>query len=235
MSQTNSSFGGARSHLGEFGNVELEVYSEYPEAAPNLDWLEHAVRSHVDFMGLPLSTDVVPLYVHTGGGGSSLSVGSLASPETVAHEMAHHYWTFAPRWLQEGPASFLESISENKRIGTPVQAFRDGYCSHTNTLLGLEEFLRKRVPRFEQCEYSLGSALFVDLYHSLGEKAFRSGFRKLYLLLKNQEAAELCFGREKSVCYLKHAFVTEAPPGAAAIALPIINRRYYGSEHGPEQ
>ena len=220
--------------LPEFGNVELAVYSEHPEAAVNLDWLEHAVRSHVEFMGLPLGTDFVPLYLHRGGGGSPLSVGSLSSPETVAHEIAHYYWVFAPRWLQEGPASFMESISENKRIGTPVKAVRDGYCSYTNTLSGLEEYLPRRVPSFEQCEYSLGSALFADLYFSLGDAAFRSSFRKLYLLLDRHEVDELCFGREKGVCYVNRAFVTDAPAETAAISLPIINRWYYGSEHGPQ-
>ena len=219
--------------LPEFGNVELAVYSEHPEAAVNLDWLEHAVRSHVEFMGLPLGTDFVPLFLHRGGGGSPLSVGSLSSPETVAHELAHYYWGFAPRWLQEGPASFMESVSENKRIGTPIAAYNDGYCSYTNTLQGLDQHLQRRVPSFGNCEYSLGSALFVDLYHSLGDTAFRQGFRRLYVKLRDQEHYSKCAGLDRGACYVKAAFVTDASPQAAAIALPILNRWYYGSEHGP--
>ena len=224
--------------LHEFGNVNLAVVSTSPEAAGNLDWLEQAVRHHVVFLGSPLPKSYVALWVHDrggGGGGPSgiISVGSLSSPRTIAHEVAHIYWSFAPRWMQEGPASFLESVSENKRIGTPIEPHNDGYCSHTNTLLGLDQYLQRRVPSFEQCEYSLGSALFVDLYHSLGDQAFRDGFRRLYLRLEIHESEEVCFGLESGACYVKLAFVTDASPEAAAIALPIINRRYYGSEHGP--
>ena len=103
-----------------FGDVDLIVASQSHEAIGNLDWLEHAVRSHIAFMGVPFPTNYVTLWVHNeglgGGGGSGrLDSGYYHSPSTVAHESAHVFWPFGPIWIAEGGAVLLEQISEHAR------------------------------------------------------------------------------------------------------------------------
>ena len=72
------------------------------------------------------------------------------------------------------------------------------------------------------------------MYYTLGDGWFRQGFRRLYTKLDEYQHELECQGLERSVCYLKAAFVAEAEPQAAAAAERIINRWYYGSEHGPQ-
>ena len=85
------------------------------------------------------------------------------------------------------------------------------------------------------CNYILGLNLFAGLYDSLGREMFREGFRNLYLKMRDESYGEdtECTGTERGVCSVKAAFVSDADPNAAAIAEPIINRWYYGSEDGP--
>ena len=86
------------------------------------------------------------------------------------------------------------------------------------------------------CNYILGSKLFAGLYDSLGPEAFKDGFRNLYLRMRDESFSRRnteCTGTERGVCSVKAAFVSDADPNAAAIAEPIINRWYYGSEDGP--
>ena len=141
----------------------------------------------------------------------------------------------APSWIAEGGATFLERIAENARVGTPIRPFNDGKCAYAETLLDHDRIVSERSlgDYLGICPYSLGSGLFVDLYRSLGDEAFRQSFRRLYLKMHRRVHDFECKGLERGVCYVKIAFLTDAAPQAAAIALPIINRWYYGSEHGP--
>lgn len=82
------------------------------------------------------------------------------------------------------------------------------------------------------CLYDLGLAMFLDLYSHLGDQQFRQGFQRLYVKLRDEVHEDLCRGDKLGACYAKAAFVTDADPHSAAIAALIINRRYYGSEHG---
>ncbi len=231
--------------LSEFGGVTLAVISASQETTSNnMVLLERAVRNHVEFMGTPLPKSYVALWVNDksgGGGGASgiLYVGSHDSPATVAHEAAHVYWPFPPSWIAEGAATFLEIIAENVRVGTPVEAPNDGKCALAGTLLEHDMRVLERSQRGMRgylglCPYNLGSGLFVDLYHSLGDDAFRQSFRRLFVKLSYSHHIDECKGVERGVCYVKAAFVTDDSPDSAMIAEPIINRWYYGSEHGPQ-
>ena len=226
----------------EFGKVDLAVISTSPVASDNMAWLKHSVSTQVEFMGTPFPRSYAALWVHDkgGGGGGSLGilhVGGLRSPATVAHEAAHTYWPFFPSWIAEGGAEFMERISENARIGSPIVPHNNGRCKHTDTLSGHDRLVHERLLEGKHsylgtCPYSLGSGLLVDLYRNLGDEAFRQSFRSLYLKLRDEVHEDMCHGLELGVCYVKAAFVTDASPGAAAIAEPIINRWYYGSERG---
>ena len=222
----------------EFGKVDLAVISPSPEASGNMDWLEHAVRTHVQFMGTPFPKSYVALWIHdrgSGGGGPMgiLHVGYFRSPAIVAHEAAHTYWAVSSAWITEGAATFLEKIAENARVGSPVEPVRNQdylVACAADTLSELDQ--RAHEEDQGTCPYVLGSGLFVDLYRSLGDEAFRQSFRRLYLKMHRRVHDFECKGLERGVCYVKIAFVTDAAPQAAAIALPIINRWYYGSESG---
>ena len=223
--------------LPNYGEVALGVVFTDQRASGNMDWLEFAVRTQAQYMGT-YPTSHVSLWVHSGGGGSGgvmgrLSVGSFKSPGTVAHEAGHIYWPFATRWIAEGGAIMLEKITERARIGTPVAFDRRQLrnCA-VDTLSELE----RRTHRGDQgaCPYVLGSGFFVELFRRLGEKSFQQGFQNLYHKLNEQRHEDQCHGLEWSACYVKQAFVTDASPQAAALALPIINRWFYGSERGPQ-
>ena len=226
------------------GTVEVAVASMSHEASENMEWLAHAIRTYVEFMGVPFPTNYVTLWVHSkggGGGGASghLNVGSLSDPATVAHEAAHVYWPFFPSWLSEGGAVFLEQIAQNARVGSPIRPYNNGKCQHANTLSEHDRLVYERGQSGQHgylgiCPYSLGSGLFVDLYNTLGDRWFREGFRRLYLKLEHNEHYETCYGVERGICYLKAAFLADADPQAAAAAAPVINRWYYGSKHGPQ-
>lgn len=226
--------------LPNSSDVDLIVASPSRRASRDLDLLEHAMRSHIAFMGLPFPTSYVTLWVHnegSGGGGASgrLDSGSYNNPSTVAHEAAHVYWPFGPLWIAEGVAVLLEKISENARIGSPVEPITtQGYlveCA-AETISELERLAR--IADQGICTYVLGSGLFVELYHALGDRWSREGFRRLHQKLHNRQHEFECQGQERGVCYVRAAFVTDAHPHAAAAADRIINRWYYGSEHGPQ-
>lgn len=227
-----------------FPGVELIVASTSLEAAGNIDLLEHAMRSHMTFMGEPFPTADVVLWVNDrgggGGGGSGrLTVGSLYSPGTVAQAAAHVYWPFSPLWIASGGAIILEQIAENARVGSPIRAFEDGECQYAYTLQEYDRLVEERRKQGQyaylgNCNHNLGSGLFVDLYRTLGEGWFREGFRRLYVKLRGYKHDIACKGLERGACYLKAAFVTDASPQAAAAAERVINRWYYGSDRSPE-
>ena len=82
---------------------------------------------------------------------------------------------------------------------------------------------------FQICNYTLGEGMFLDLYLSLGDEAFRQGFANLYLQLWDGTLTDECTGIDLSACHIKAAFVTGATPENAAIAEAVITRRYYGA------
>ena len=93
----------------------------------------------------------------------------------------------------------------------------------------LERLSQEMENNFDDCNYTLGEGMFLELYGSLGDTAFRQGFSNLYLLLRDNTLRDECPGIDFSACYMKAAFVTGATPKNAAIAEGIITQRYYGS------
>ena len=240
-----------RISLPHSGDVDLAVVHASPGQPNSMDLLEHAVRSHEGFMAAPLPKTYVGLLVLPFGGGrggpkSVLFIGDgwyTESGRVIAHEAAHIYWFFAPTWIAEGAAVFMEGISENARTGIQGDLYLDRPCELADNLSDLEriEFQLEIESGFtgddtvlrSGCNYSMGSKLFADLYESLGREMFREGFRNLYLrMLEESYGGDTeCTSTERGVCSVKAAFMSD--PDAAAIAEPIINRWYYGSEDGP--
>ena len=212
-------------------------------ASQTLDLLEHAVRTQEEFMGVVYPKDYAIMLIadvspYSGGGGAR-SIITIDPPffedySLIAHEAAHTYWNVSPAWFQEGGATFLEMISTKARTGGPFPQPSNS-CDSITSLdelrrVELENVLQGTQNDFFHCNYSLGSAMFLDLYDNLGDKAFRQGFAKLYVQLRDRTLREECGGEFWSVCNIKEAFITGATLENAAIAEAIINRRYFGDQ-----
>ena len=210
-----------------------------------MDALEHAIRTHEEFMGLPFPERDVILFIANvfDAGGAHLGHGLLTSASrdhasTITHEAAH-IWEVSPIWLarpsawiSEGAAQFLTAFSERARIGTPLPGARSS-CSLANTISELVTLgLDPDVIYASACSYVLGESMFLELYRSLGDAAFRKGFSNLYLISTEQEGADdprgECTGDAADLCYFKAAFLPVLTPEQAATAERIIDRRYFG-------
>ena len=235
------------------GETLLAIIRIRDQVTPNMDYLEHSVRTIEEFMGEPLPTGYVALYfddanVRSGGGAGTnfgthiamsldydLEHGRLwrYAPSTIAHEVAHYYWRGNSRdWLDEGPANFLESIAENARIDEPVQV-RSNPCASAETIAELEglavhrETWRETVAQnWFRCNYSLGERLFVDLYDTLGEEVFRPGFRSLWLKSQAEDYSDACVGTDLTICHVEAAFKEGVSEDVAAKVDEVINRWY---------
>ena len=219
--------------LPRAGEVRLAVIHTRPGTFRTMDILEHVVRVQEEFMLEAFPTKFLGLLVADatyarGGGGLGIVTVDPGHEEDIgliAHEVAHSYWRAHPKWIGEGGAELLTAIVENK---PPSQESVQGYdlCIIRN-LLELEKIDLEGSAG--NCTYAMGVGFFADLYHGLGDGLFRQGFRNLYVKLRDEEHANSCIGDDKSICYMRAAFVTDATPQAAATAESIINRWFYGS------
>ena len=206
-------------------------------ASRTMDLLEHVVRTQEEFMGVPYPERyaiVLIADVARGRGGGGADSIITIDPQyyedyaLIAHEAAHTYWPFPPSWFQEGGASFLDSISTKARTGARLPEPVDS-CSPIDNIAELVRLPHETKNDFQICNYTLGEGMFLDLYLSLGDEAFRQGFANLYLQLRDGTLRDECAGIDRSACHIKAAFVTGATPENAAIAEAVITRRYYGA------
>ncbi len=231
--------------LPHTGLTTLAVVYVSPGDYDTMDVLERAARAQEAFMGAPFPRNYVGLLVAEvtqaggGGGGSgmiSVAPSNVESGYVIAHELAHTYWYFFPQWIAEGAADFMTTVSAD-------EIFSSNECSLADSLSDLD---RLHVERAEQglsndaiywsgCPYALGRGLFIDLHESLGDEAFRQGFLRLYLAMRDEAHDDKCSGPERGVCYVRAAFVTEAQPESAALAGPLIARHYHGPGQPPSR
>ena len=240
-------------NLPRSGETLLAVIRIRDQVTPNMDYLEHGVRTIEEFMGAPFPTGYVALYfddanVRSGGGAGTNFGTHMAmsldydvengrlwdyAPSTIAHEVAHYYWRGNSRdWLDEGPAMFLESIAENARIDEPIEV-RSNPCAAADTIAELEGLAVHRetwqetvAQNWFRCNYSLGERLFVDLYETLGEDAFRPGFRRLWLKSQAEDYSDNCEGTDLSICHVAAAFKAGASDAIAARVDEVLDRWY---------
>ena len=244
------------------GEVELSVIrhdaqSSNEEQSRAMKFLEHAVRVQEEFMGAPfphsnaavLLTDAHPSGGR--GGPDALAIAYRENLSLIAHEIAHTYWwdALTPfRWIQEGAASFLERASVQAYQGSlPLSFQQENVCSLATNLSELERLtesgLEREIIYQSGCSYTLGEAIFQDLYVRLGDEAFRRGFRNLYytvnlhfyFMIREIDAAlavrnDACPGKDQSACHLRLAFTAGATAEQAAIVEDVLARRYYGVE-----
>ena len=215
-----------------------------------MDLLEHSVSTYEEFMevAFPQShvvlfvADVDPLFAGSYFGHGRIASDWRSSASVIAHETAHiwnftpitHIWLTQPTtWIREGAAEFLTAISERARRGTPLPE-PGGSCSIAGNIAELVRVeADPDVIYSSGCNYHLGRAMFLELYSSLGDTAFRQGLRNLYLMSAEDVAARYgpgeCGGIDAGVCHLKAAFLSDMTPQQSAVVDEIITRRYFGA------
>ena len=165
----------------------------------------------------------------TGGAHAVIAI-DYENQGLIAHEAAHTYWDFQPKWITEGAAEFLQAISERDYYGAPLPGEARS-CALADSLVELEAVERELEAEDileSGCNYTLGYGIFSELYRSLGDAAFRRGFRNLYLVQRDKAYDSVCARDYRSGCYLREAFADGATPEQAAIIDEIVARRYYG-------
>ena len=206
-----------------------------------MDILEQAVRATEEMMGLPFPQKHANVLIHDYPTGPLGSGGRMAfvtidprrsdSVSTITHEVAHAYWATDARWIHESGAVFTAFKAADN-----VPEYLSPSCMHFNTMYNYIRALRRDGHfEYDGCSYTLGRGMFVDLYNTLGEEAFRRGFTNLNLRTWGFVPSEGCVDIDEGVCRLKGAFVDGASSEDAAVAEEIIKRRYYGTSSSAPQ
>ncbi len=220
------------------GDVVLSIIRTSPGAARSMDLLEHSVRRVEEYMGSPLPANYVGLLYEDAApplsAGANFGTHIAILPKydiddgsdeaefaalSIAHEVAHFYWSGNADWIDEGMAELMASIVENARTGHPVGVDRLP-CAHAGNIAELESLSVASDDIEFGCNYSLGERIFLDLYRTLGEERFRQGIRELYL------ASEI----EDDVDDLGIEYVREAFRSGGGAASAVISRWYDGTE-----
>ena len=225
------------------GEVVLDIIRTAPGAARSMDLLEHSVRGIEEYMDSPLPTKYVGLLyenaVSSSTAGTNFGTHIAILPEydidddsqeaessgsTIAHEVAHYYWSGNEDWVDEGAADFMASIVEGARTGQPI-GVTGPPCGYAGSIAELESLGISRGDIEFRCNYSLGERLFVDLHLTLGDERFRQGFRALYLASEIEDDADDRRGTSVGIEQIRKAFRSD--DGAEST---VIARWYNGTE-----
>ena len=218
------------------GDVELVIMRTAPGAARSMDLLEGAVRGAEEFMGVELPTNYVGLLFEEAVVGSfagtnfGTHIAILAkydvndgsreaefASQSIAHEVAHYYWSGNADWIDEGAAELMAAVSESVRSGRPVDVtnYPCAYADNIADLVGLEA--GRDAGEF-RCNYSLGERIFVDLYETLGDEKFREGFRNLYLASEVEDDTDKRRGTSVDIAHLREALASSGDGAETVIA-----------------
>ena len=106
-----------------------------------------------------------------------------------------------------------------------------GNCTQFPSTL---EALEEEQQRGRNCYSDAGPPLISKLQNNLSRDAFRDGIRAVYSSAREDSYRGYisCPKGSRGICQMWQGFVTQATPANAAIAEPIINKWYFGSEQG---
>lgn len=236
------------------GPVQLTIIRTAPGVEHTMNLLEQAIRDVEKFMGAPFPQPQVNyLFAEaTSGTGSNAGthitsrlkvdkVGYTKNEHETSfpgesayrhfvHETSHFYWGNSDdNWLDEGPATFLESIFVGDITGESLTLER-GPCPFVSAIAKLDSIGPEQTDAEFTCNYRFGERIFHDLYRNMDETTFRLAFRRLYLLSQFDDPDDRCEGRRLTVCHLDAAFKKDASPEVASIVDAVINRWYHGTE-----
>ncbi len=223
----------------------MERPDTQPVASPldPMDLLEHAVRTYEEFIGVAFPESDVVLFVADlipgGASGHGLIASNSASDAYTISNGTAYIWDVTPNWLVGSTrwiiagAEFLTDISERDRLDGPLPE-PESSCSLGNNIADLVRLEPDSgVIYSSACNYILGRGIFWELYHGLGDTAFRQGFRNLHLMGTGDVPAWYreaeCAVRDAGLCYFKATFLFYMTPQQQAIAEEIIARRYFGA------
>ena len=225
------------------GDVVLDIIRTAPGAARSMDLLEYSVRGIEEYMGSPLPTKYVGLLYENAVSGSFAGTNfgthiailpeydidddsheAHSSGSTIAHEVAHYYWSGNEDWVDEGAADFMASVVEGARTGQPI-GVTNLPCGYAGSIAELESLGISRGGTEFRCNYSLGERLFVDLYLALDDERFRQGFRALYLASEIEDDADDRRGTSVGIDHIGEAFRLDDEAESTVIA-----RWYNGTE-----
>ena len=206
--------------LPHTGPVTLAVIRTRPGDEATMGHLEDAVRFSEGFIKRPFPTRYIAMHVTEAvepfGGlflGSHIGIREGYSGDLlrgiIYHEVAHYFWHHGPSWLSEGGANFFGIHAGATGSGA---ALKDLTRECRNRSVGDVTPERSR-----ECRIHFGAELFFNLYHSLGEGEFLRGLWRLYDSTHGDLSPDSCEGMEVGPCHLRFAFVTDAPPKAAAL------------------
>ena len=225
------------------GDVVLDIIRTAPGAARSMDLLEYSVRGIEEYMGSPLPTKYVGLLYENAVSGSFAgtnfgthiailpkydidddSFEAQSSGSTIAHEVAHYYWSGNEDWVDEGTADFIASVVEGARTGPPI-GVTNLPCGYASSIAKLERLGISRGAIEFRCNYSLGERLFVDLYLTLRDERFRQGLRDLYLASEIEDDADDRRGTSVGIEHVRETFRSDDEAKSTVIA-----RWYNGTE-----
>ncbi len=233
--------------LPHTGTIRLAVLEEDAGRERTLDLLEHTVRTHEEFMMTSYPADfmgILAAEIPGGLGGGVIPVRPTESerPFRISSSAAFAYWPlYHPPWMSTGavyvltwattPGAFgKEPSPETIRCG-PIRNL--GQLEHLSNQSSDERDGSVNVP--SSCSYDMGIAFYLDLYSQLGDRAFRQGFRQLYLEARKPSHDQTCYDPERGLCLVRKSFVDSASPSKAAVAAKIIEKWYYGDPLGKEE
>lgn len=202
------------------GQTTLSVLNVNDGTYDTIDRLERIIRAQEAFMNVPFPKRFAGVFVADmgaeGGGPRGIITVNPENAEDdylISHLLAYTYWPFYPPWIAQGGSTFLTAVSTSHQFDT--------HTCEPSTLSELGD-------QWSYCAAVLGRGLFTELYDTLGDEAFRQGFARLYLTMRDEALYDECAGSERDLCYVMAAFVSEASPESAALAETVITRWYYG-------
>ena len=218
------------------GDVVLDIIRTAPGAVRSMDLLEYSVRGIEEYMGSPLPTKYVGLLYENAVSGSFAGTNfgthiailpkydidddsheAQSSGSTIAHEVAHYYWSGNEDWVDEGAADFMASVVEGARTGQPI-GVTNLPCGYASSIAKLERLGISRGAIEFRCNYSLGERLFVDLYLTLRDERFRQGLRDLYLASEIEDDADDRHGTSVGIEHVRETFRSDDEAKSTVIA-----------------
>ena len=182
--------------LPHSGPVSLNVLQQgetgHPEA---LQILQEAALAVETFMGEPMNEPVITvLFTHGNSPGVAASTRGdiiIVTPgdkenredlaDTLAHEIAHIYWTGNEDWLDEGMAEFIAQF-HLWSLGAEGLHPKRYPCRRADNISELRPLDSTHDPEVVTCHYILGQRLMHHLYQKMGEMPFRNAARTLYTM-----------------------------------------------------
>ena len=212
------------------GEVVLTIIRTRPGSPRSMDVLERTVRNAESFMGVPFPVASVLLFFEEHRPGVGHTGTHLVFPAHFdgqepdnfrnhwARELARYYWRGHRAWIDRGAATLMMPITKDGRVGAPRLAISYP-CPEPRTIAELEGS-DPQVVTTRKCYYSLGGRLFLDLYYTLGETAFREGFRNLYVTSEDSQIG---------ISEIRGAFKAGAP-NQGILVDTVVGRWYDGTE-----